>query len=94
MKSRRLIAGALAVTALAGLSLTGCTKTDDAYFNMVSRYSFWDNTEAQSIPQYQYYHIMDDFLSQGSFRTGRLLIARAKFARSCSWAGTAHGRMR
>lgn len=73
MKHVRIVAGVLVTTALAGLCLAGCTKTDSEYFNTVSEYSFWDNLGAQSIPQYQYYHIMDDFLSAGTVQDGKIV---------------------
>ncbi len=78
MKHTRIIAGVLAATALTGACLTGCTKTDDEYFNRVSQYSFWDNTGAQSIPQYQYYHIMDEFLSGGTVQDGQIVDGEGK----------------
>ena len=73
MKHVRIVAGVIVTTALAGLCLTGCTKTDSEYFNTVSKYSFWDNSGTQSIPQYQYYHIMDDFLSAGTVQDGKIV---------------------
>ena len=66
MKKRMVISGVLALMmasgiAASGLLLSGCGKADTKYFAKVSQYSFWDNQGAESIPQYKYYHIMDQF---------------------------------
>ncbi len=90
MKHMRIAAGVLAATVLTGFALSGCTKTDDEYFNKVSQYSFWHNTGAQAIPQYQYYHIMDDFLSEGTIRDGRIIDSDGKIRKVLflGWDGT------
>ena len=90
MKHTRIAAGVLAATVLTGFALSGCTKTDDEYFNKVSQYSFWDNTGAQAIPQYQYYHIMDEFLSEGTIQNGQIVDSEGKIRKVLflGWDGT------
>jgi len=59
MKKGRIISSMLVLIMASGFVLSGCGKADAKYFAKVSQYSFWDNQGAESIPQYQYYHIMD-----------------------------------
>ena len=94
MKKGRIISSMLVLIMASGFVLSGCGKADAKYFAKVSQYSFWDNQGAESIPQYQYYHIMDQFLSRGTVQMGNWLIARAKRSKFCSSVGMASARTR
>ena len=73
MKKGRIISSMLVLIMASGFVLSGCGKADAKYFAKVSQYSFWDNQGAESIPQYQYYHIMDQdvYKRQHSHRFNR-----------------------
>ena len=78
MKKGRIISSMLVLIMASGFVLSGCGKADAKYFAKVSQYSFWDNQGAESIPQYQYYHIMDQFLSRGTVQDGKLVDSEGK----------------
>lgn len=90
MKKVRIAAGAVASLLAFGLCLSGCGKPDAPYFQKVAQYSFWDNKGEQSIPQYQYYHIMEDFLSQGTVENGKIINDKGESLKILflGWDGT------
>lgn len=55
------------------LCLVGCTPTDKKYLKKVAAYGIWDNTAEQSIAQYKYYQIMDEYLSDGTIVDGEVI---------------------
>lgn len=68
----KVIASAIAATVTVGAfaaAFVGCGKKPN-YFEKVSAYSFWENTGDTSIPQYNVYNIVNDFLSDGEIRDG------------------------
>lgn len=94
MKKGRIISSMLVLIMASGFVLSGCGKADAKYFAKVSQYSFWDNQGAESIPQYQYYHIMDQFLSRGTVQDGKLVDSEGKTLKVLflGWDGRPRGR--
>lgn len=71
----KVIASAIAATVTVGAfaaAFVGCGKKPN-YFEKVSAYSFWENTGDTSIPQYNVYNIVNDFLSDGEIRDGQVI---------------------
>lgn len=71
----KIIASAVAATVTVGAfaaAFVGCGKKPN-YFEKVSAYSFWENTGETSIPQYNVYNIVNDFLSDGEIRDGQVI---------------------
>lgn len=71
--------------------LTACVNTDKKYFDRVSAYSFWDNKASESIAQYKFYNIMDEFLSKGcTIENGQSISADGKVRKVLflGWDGT------
>lgn len=71
----KIIASAVAATVTVGAFVAvfvGCGKKPN-YFEKVSAYSFWENTGETSIPQYNVYNIVNDFLSDGEIRDGQVI---------------------
>ena len=75
MKRKSLIAFILCLIVLSA-TLVGCTKDID--YNVVTSYKFWKNKANQAIPQYQSYHIMNEFLSDGTIQDGKIIGANGK----------------
>lgn len=72
--------------------LSGCVKTDGKYFDIISKYSFWDNKGSEAIAQYKYYDIMDSFLSDNTtIKDGKVVDNRSgkiKKVMFLGWDGT------
>lgn len=60
------------------LCFVSCNPSDKKYFEKVSAYSFWDNKGSETIPQSQFYNIMNDFLSDGKIVDGSVIGSNGK----------------
>lgn len=72
------------------LLVAACTPQDKEYFNKVSKYSFWDNKADQSIAQYKFRNIVDDFLAEGEIKDGQCIgkDGKVKKVLYVGWDGT------
>lgn len=53
-------------------------KSDSSFFNKISKYSFWKNTVETSIPEYQTYNHVHDFLDECAVENGRAVAPNGK----------------
>ena len=73
MRKRIFVIIVAIISLLTILSLVGCTPTDKKYLEKMGSYGFWSNTPAQSIAQYKYFQIMDEFLKDGKIENGSVV---------------------
>lgn len=74
--------------AVCSIFAVGCTAKGN-YFEKVSSYSFWSNKGSESIAQYQYYNIMNDFLKDGEIDDGNVVKnGKTKKVAFVGWDGT------
>ncbi len=69
--------------AVAVVSLTACSKSEEVvsdsdYLNKVSQYGVWKNTAQTSIPIYQTYHHVHDFLDACTIENGSAVAPNGK----------------
>lgn len=77
-KLKKVVCSVVVATLVVG-SLSACAaKIDKDYFDTVTAYSFWDNKGEQSIAQYKFYNIMNDFLFDGTIVDGNVIGANGK----------------
>lgn len=83
--SKILLATAAVATAaaVAAVSLTACSKSEEVvsdsdYLNKVSQYGVWKNTAQTSIPIYQTYHHVHDFLDACTIENGSAVAPNGK----------------
>lgn len=53
-------------------------KSDSNFLNKISQYSFWKNTAETSVPEYQTYNHVHDFLDECTVKNGRAIAPSGK----------------
>lgn len=83
--SKKVIAAICFAMTISILSVSLCackkeekTESDPMYLENVSQYPFWKNTMATSIPEYQTYHHVHDFLDSCEIKDGYAVAPNGK----------------
>lgn len=91
MKKTAKLSICTVVVALLACLLCACSPLDKKYFEKVSAFSFWDNKASESLPQYQLFNYMSDFLSSGTIENGNSVdeaTGKTKKVLYVGWDGT------